>query len=112
MNEREQKVFFALSDATRRGLIETLSTEGDKTPTELARDLPITRQGISKHLTILAEAGLVSIQKDGREKRYALIPDPLAETVTWVQAVQDAWDNRLTKLREYIINQMGDEDNP
>ncbi len=101
-NDLEQRVFAALADPTRRLLIEKLSAEGSKTATEFARELPITRQGVSKHLKILEGADLVATQQEGREKHYLLTPQPLAETVSWVEAVTEAWDRRLQALYDFL----------
>jgi DNA-binding transcriptional ArsR family regulator len=104
----EQRVFAALADPTRRLLVEILSAEGAKTSTEFAQELPITRQGVSKHLKILAEADLVSVRQEGRERRYSLTPQPLAQTVSWVEAVTEQWNKRLQALYDYLATE---EDN-
>jgi DNA-binding transcriptional ArsR family regulator len=98
----EQRVFAALADPTRRLLIEQLSAAGSKTATEFAQELPITRQGVSKHLKVLAEANLVGMQQEGRERRYSLTPQPLAQTVSWVEAVTEQWNERLQALYDYL----------
>ena len=105
MSDSTQLIFAALADATRRQLIERLSVEGARTATELANALPITRQGVTKHLGILAEAGLVNTEKEGREKRYSLTPEPLAESTSWVEAVTATWDRRLQRLHDHLIQE-------
>ena len=104
-NDLEQRVFAALADPMRRLLIEKLSTEGTKTATEFARELPITRQGVSKHLKILEEAELVSKRQEGRERHYSLAPHPLARTVSWVTAVTEQWNQRLLALYDYLATE-------
>jgi DNA-binding transcriptional ArsR family regulator len=101
-DEREQRVFAALADPTRRRLIERLSAVEARTATEFANELPITRQGVSKHLKILEEAGLVAKRQEGRERLYSLTPQPLADTVSWVASVTEAWDRRLAALYDYL----------
>jgi DNA-binding transcriptional ArsR family regulator len=103
MSNREQLVFAALADPTRRQLIETLSADGEKTITELSDRLPITRQGTTKHLNVLAEAGLVAKRHAGRETIYTFNPEPLEETVSWVESVNALWDKRLQALRAYLL---------
>lgn len=98
----QQRVFVALADPTRRLLIERLSAEGDKTSTELAKDLPITRQGVSKHLRILAEAKLVSVRQEGRDRYYTLRPQQLTRAITWVERVRTQWEQRLSALADYL----------
>ena len=71
--------FAALADPTRRHVIDLLADREAVTASELARDLPITRQAVSKHLATLADAGLVTSQRAGRETRYRLTPAPLTD---------------------------------
>ena len=108
-DDLEQRVFAALADPTRRLLIVQLSAGGAKTATEFAQELPITRQGVSKHLKILAEANLVSMQQEGRERRYSLTPQPLAQTVSWVEAVTEQWNERLQALHDYLVAEDSDQ---
>jgi len=105
----EHRVFAALADPMRRLLIEQLSAGGTKTATEFAQELPITRQGVSKHLKILAKANLVSMQQEGREKRYSLTPQPLTQTVSWVEAVTEQWNERLQALYDYLVAEDADQ---
>jgi DNA-binding transcriptional ArsR family regulator len=93
-------VFAALADARRRELIGLLGARGSATATELARDLPVTRQAVQKQLSGLAEAGLVAGRREGREMRYRLTPEPLSEAVSWMTEVGARWDERLAALAE------------
>jgi DNA-binding transcriptional ArsR family regulator len=58
------------------------------TATGLAHEIPVTRQAIAKHLASLEEAGLVSGEKVGRERRYRLTPSPLADAVSWITSIR------------------------
>ncbi|WP_421990667.1 ArsR/SmtB family transcription factor [Qipengyuania sp.] len=71
--------FVALSDPTRRHLLDRLSEEGGLTLSDLAEDLPMTRQAVAKHLAVLEAAELVASERDGRCKRHYLNPVPLAK---------------------------------
>ncbi len=95
-------VFDALADENRRRVLGYLSERETATATELARELPVTRQAVSKHLTALRDAGLVSSSRRGRETRYRLTPDPLGPAVEWMNAVGAAWDDRLGALRMHL----------
>lgn len=95
-------VFEALSDPTRRGLMAALGEHGPSTATELAADLPVTRQAVSKHLGALALAGLVDSERSGREVRYRLTPAPLSDAVTWMADVGAQWDTRLAALQRRL----------
>ena len=95
-------LFAALADPTRRGLVQRLVVEGPHTATDLARDLPMTRQAVVHHLQALADAGLVDASRDGREVRYRATPEPLAEAVAWMLDTGVRWDRRLERLREQL----------
>ena len=99
---QKQKLFLAIADPTRRKLIERLAAEGEKTPTELAQDLPITRQAVSKHMHILVDANLVEVRQAGRDRYYKLKPEQLAETTGWVDRVKAQWDKRLAALARFL----------
>lgn len=105
----QQQIFAALADPVRRSLLLKLAEESPKTATQLARDYPITRQGILKHLTVLEDAGLVAVQQQGRDKRYTLTPQPLTELEGWVKDVGARWDERLLRLKTLLEQAQADE---
>jgi len=110
MIETEERVFAALADSTRRQLLIKLAESSPKTATQLAHEFPITRQGIIKHLDLLAEAGLVRSQHLGRETHYSFTPEPLSNVNAWVERIGAVWDQRLLRLKEFIENNENDED--
>lgn len=95
-------VFAALSDPTRRTLLERMSAAGTVTPSQLAADLPITRQAVSRHLGILEEAGLARSTVAGRERRFAIRPDGLAEAEAWIARAEARWAMRLQALETFL----------
>jgi DNA-binding transcriptional ArsR family regulator len=95
-------VFFALADPHRRFVLETLAARESATATELAAELPVTRQAVAKHLAALGEAGLVDARRAGRETRYRLTPAPLAGAVSWIEGVGAQWDERLAALERHL----------
>jgi DNA-binding transcriptional ArsR family regulator len=99
---REDSVFSALSDGSRRQLLESLATRESASLTELAAQLPVTRQAVSKHLAALSDAGLVEARRAGRETRYRLTPEPLVDALSWIERVGAQWDERLARLREHL----------
>jgi DNA-binding transcriptional ArsR family regulator len=99
---REDSVFSALSDPSRRRLLETLAGRESASLTELASELPVTRQAVSKHLAALGAAGLVESARAGRETRYSLTPEPLADALAWMERVGGRWDERLALLRSHL----------
>ena len=96
------RVFAALGDPGRRDLVRAISERGSATATELAAGLPVTRQAVAKQLAGLADAGLVVGERRGRETRYALRPEPLAEAMVWMADVGADWDERLAALRVHL----------
>ena len=95
-------VFGALADRTRRGVLELVATRGPVTATELAGELPVSRQAIAKHLGVLGDAGLVDATREGRETRYRAQLDPLDAVASWIEEVGSAWDGRLARLRRQL----------
>jgi DNA-binding transcriptional ArsR family regulator len=91
--------FTALSDPTRRMLVGLIAERGSVTASEAARELPITRQAVAKHLAVLEDAGLAAPSRAGRETRYALQPQALADAAAWMSQVGAEWDERLGRLR-------------
>jgi DNA-binding transcriptional ArsR family regulator len=95
-------VFSALSDPSRRRLLESLAGSESASLSELADQLPVTRQAVSKHLAALGEAGLVTATRVGRETRYRLTPEPLGDALDWMERIGDRWDERLRRLRDHL----------
>ena len=98
------RVFDALADPNRRYVVEALAQRPTATATELAAELPVTRQAVSKHLAALGEAGLVESNREGREKRYRLTPGPLGDAMDWMADVGAVWDARLARLRRHLVS--------
>ena len=90
-------VFEALADPMRRRLLQTISG-APATATELATELPISRQAVTKHLTALTSAGLLERERSGRDVRYHVTPAPLEDAVSWIADVGGQWDERLARL--------------
>jgi DNA-binding transcriptional ArsR family regulator len=92
-------VLAALADPTRRSVLESLVRDGATTATVLARRLPVTRQAVGKHLSVLERAGLVHCRRVGREARYLPDPAPLTSTAEWLTRLAREWDERLDRIR-------------
>ncbi|HLT97538.1 MAG TPA: metalloregulator ArsR/SmtB family transcription factor [Acidimicrobiia bacterium] len=97
-----QPLFAALADPTRRALFERLSTEGPASASRLAREMPVSRQAIAKHLAALDEAGLVERRTAGREVQYSARPTALTDVTAWVERVGSKWEERLQKLERNL----------
>ena len=109
IREGQEPIFAALADPLRRSLLVNLAENSPKTATQLAREYPITRQGILKHLTLLEAAGLVAVHQRGREKRYTLTPEPLGELESWIKDLSAKWDERLLRLKTLLENEQDGE---
>ena len=92
-------MFAALGDETRWSILAALG-EGDASASALAGRLPVTRQAIAKHLTVLQEVGLVEPVRVGREVRYRVVGASLGATARRLEALGVEWDRRLTAIKE------------
>ena len=95
-------VLHALSDKSRRIVLATLK-DGPATAGELAAALPISRPGVSRHLRVLREAGLVEVQQRAQFRIYRLRPDPLAEIDDWLRQYRDMWQQPLDALHTEVV---------
>jgi DNA-binding transcriptional ArsR family regulator len=100
------EVFGALSDRTRRSIVEQLGAR-PATASDLAGCVPVTRQAVVKHLAVLEDAGLVRGTRDGRRVVYELTPEPFTEAARWMSEVGAAWDDRLAALAEGLGRREG-----
>lgn len=91
-------VLAALADPTRRRIVMRLAEGAQATATQLARELPVTRQAVARHLATLRRARLVRADRAGRETRYTLQPDALRAAQAWIDEVGERWDTRLDRL--------------
>lgn len=95
------RTFAALSDPTRRDLIDEL-TRGERTIGDLAAPLPISLVAVSKHLAVLERAGLVTRRRVGRVRVCALVPGRLDEASRWIEQHRVFWNDRLDALDDYL----------
>lgn len=101
-NNQLRDVFDAIADPTRRRLIQLLAEAEELPLHELTAQFPMGRTAISKHLTILKEAGLVLDRKVGRETRYRLNAAPLQEIQDWVAFYSKFWSTNLLRLNQLL----------
>lgn len=95
-------LFAALGDGTRIQLVERLATAGPLSITALTQGARMTRQAVTKHLELLASAGLVRSRKAGRERLWELWPDQLDEARRCLDAISREWDGALARLRAHV----------
>ncbi len=98
-----EQVFVALADPSRRAILAALASGGPATATDLASQLPITRQAIAKHLSLLAEAGLVTAEQGERRRvRYRLRSAPMQVAQQFLAALARDWDSQLGALKDHL----------
>jgi DNA-binding transcriptional ArsR family regulator len=103
-----EQVFIALADPTRRAILAALAAGGPATATDLAGCLPITRQAIAKHLSLLAEAGLVTAEPGERRRvRYRLRSAPMQVAQQFLAALARDWDSSLDALKDHLDRVVG-----
>ncbi|HKH13089.1 MAG TPA: metalloregulator ArsR/SmtB family transcription factor [Solirubrobacterales bacterium] len=98
--------FGALSDPTRRAIVERL-TRGEASVGELAEPFDISLPAISKHLTVLEEAGLLVRTKEGRNRRCRLIDEPMREAFEWIASYGRFWEGQLDSLERLFAESKG-----
>ena len=87
----------ALADPTRRRIVELLA-DGERSAGDIAAQFDTSRPGVSRHLRVLREYGLVRARGDGQRRLYSLDPAPLAELDVWLARYRSFWTNRLDAL--------------
>ncbi len=96
---RREAVFGALSDRTRSLVLKEVASRGRATATQVAADLPVTRQAVIKHLRILDRAGLVTSSRDGKEVLYEVQLQQLRTMARWLDQIANQWEQRLARLK-------------
>jgi DNA-binding transcriptional ArsR family regulator len=100
-NQTLDRTFFALSDPTRRGILERLG-RGPATIGELAEPFGLTLNGLKKHVGILEAVDLVVTQKVGRARECRLGPAQLEDATVWIESYRRVWQRRLDRFGAYV----------
>jgi DNA-binding transcriptional ArsR family regulator len=95
------RLFQALSDPTRRAVVERLG-QGPAATSELARPFAMALPSFLQHLDVLEKAGVVTSQKEGRVRTYRLTPQPLQAAETWMTTQRQLWERRLDQFDEFV----------
>ncbi len=93
------ELFAALSDPTRRQVLDLLAARGEGSASGLAAAMPVSRPAVVKHLAVLDRAGLVESRRQGREVLYSVRSEPLESAARWMASVAADWDRRLAALK-------------
>jgi DNA-binding transcriptional ArsR family regulator len=97
--------YAALAEPSRRRILDLLR-EQERSVGELVAQLELSQPGVSKHLKVLRESGLVSVRPDGKRRWYGLRAEPLAEVADWLEPYRRHWSGRLDALEQHL------EENP
>jgi ArsR family transcriptional regulator, cadmium/lead-responsive transcriptional repressor len=100
----DDELWSAVGDPTRRRMLDLLLVDGTGTATSLSEQLPVTRQAVAKHLTVLDRAGLVHGAAAGREHRYRVDDAQLARAADQLADVGSSWDGRLRRIARIAEN--------
>jgi DNA-binding transcriptional ArsR family regulator len=105
------ELWAAVADPTRRQLLDVLLAQQEATATALARELPVTRQAVAKHLAVLDRAGLVEKGRQGREVRYVVRPRELDAAARSMSRVAARWDERLLAIKRIAESSAREQSN-
>ena len=95
-------VFAALGDPTRLSLISQLNDGQPRSIAQLTGGMGLTRQGVSKHLRVLEQAGIVASKRMGRESLFELRPAAIKDAAKYLERVSDQWDEALLRLKSFV----------
>jgi len=96
---QEDLLWSAVAEPMRRRVLDVLLERGEATGAAVARELPVTRQAVAKHLAVLDRAGLVAGTRRGREVRYVVLPERLDDAAAAMARVAAQWDRRLARIK-------------
>lgn len=99
---RERLVFRAIADPARRAILLRLANDGAVAATELGRGYRSSQPALSKHLKVLRDAGLVSVERSGRQLLYSLEPQPLELVDDWITPFRRFWEDKLDALGRHL----------
>ena len=106
------RTFAALSHPTRRAILTRLARQGEATVGDLAEPFDVSLMAVSKHLKVMAEAGLIRREKDGRVRRCTFEPDGLRPARDWIETHRRFWEEGLDALAAYLERDEPDPSRP
>ncbi len=99
--DREPDVFGAIAHPARRQMLDLL-VEADRSVNAIAGHFQMSRPAVSQHLRVLLDCGLVTEQRQGRERRYHLVPERLGPVRDWIAHYEQFWDDHLERLQKQL----------
>ncbi|CDP83772.1 MULTISPECIES: ArsR/SmtB family transcription factor [Mycolicibacterium] len=100
--DKRAPLFDALGDPNRLRIVTRLCDDGPCSTTQLTQVISVSRQAVTKHLLLMEAVGLVSSQRQGRERIWRIQPQPLAEASDYLTALSHRWDRAIDRLRAYV----------
>jgi DNA-binding transcriptional ArsR family regulator len=100
--------FHVLAEPTRRRILDELRQE-ERPVNDLVQILGVNQPGVSRHLRVLREAGLVEVRQDAQRRLYRLRPEPLKEIDQWLEPYRQFWEQRLDALEAHLDRQAAEE---
>jgi len=94
-------VLDVIAEPTRRRILDVVR-DGERSVGELVDELGIHQPGVSRHLRVLRDAGLVEVRRDAQRRLYRLRPEPLMELDAWLEPYRAEWANRLDSLERHL----------
>ncbi|WP_370400873.1 ArsR/SmtB family transcription factor [Sulfitobacter sp. JB4-11] len=101
MTDLSQNTFRALADPTRRDILRMLSAQ-EMTIADVSARFDMTRAAVKKHLTVLSDGGLITVETRGRTRVNRLDPSGFAPVLSWLEFFDQFWDDRLSTLKKTI----------
>lgn len=102
--QHQPEVFGAISHPARRRMLDLLAG-GNRPVNAIAAEFEMSRPAVSQHLRVLLEAGLVTQERQGRERQYRLAPERLAVVRDWIAHYERFWDDRFDRLRDHLTRE-------
>ncbi|MEM7385724.1 MAG: metalloregulator ArsR/SmtB family transcription factor [Verrucomicrobiota bacterium] len=102
VDEGAAPLFAAMGDPTRLNLVRRMGSGKPHSITELTKGLSLTRQGVTKHLQVLENAGVVRSERVGRTKQFTYVPDSIQPLQTYLDTVSAQWDEALSRLKAHV----------
>jgi DNA-binding transcriptional ArsR family regulator len=99
--EAATATFNVLAEPTRRRILDLL-LDGERPVGELVKRLQLSQPGVSKHLRVLRDAGLVSVRIEAQRRIYGIRPEPLAEVAEWLEPYRKLWSEHLDALERHL----------
>jgi DNA-binding transcriptional ArsR family regulator len=100
-SDHKPDVFAAISHPARRHMLDLLAG-ADRSVNAIAGHFQMSRPAVSQHLRILLDAGLLTEQRHGRERRYHFVPEQLSPVRDWITSYERFWDDRLQRLQKHL----------